>query len=398
MFVRDCLMTAIAVIIAGFCAVWLAEAALVFRHLGQIEDLVRLDPPPPAAWPRVSIVMPARNEATDIAASLQSRLADGYPDLEIVVVDDRSDDDTPRLIAAAAARDPRVRTLRVDELPEGWLGKVHALDLGVRAATGDWLLFTDADVMVAPEMLSRAVAHCEARGLDLLALVPEFRSRSGIVNVSWTIFVRLVSTVLSPAAVRDPGSSVVIGSGGFTLLRRVAFERTPGFEHLRLETADDVGLAVMVKRSGGRCDFVNGRRAAWVSIYNDLPEFFRGVEKHGAALAGTPFVVIAAVVLGFGCVEYAPLAAVAVGLSSGVAWLAWVGVTTALVATVTTVAALRRNTGMVWPALLWPIGWALIAAGLLRSAWLVHARGGVSWRGTFYSREELLAARRLRKG
>ncbi len=391
-------MTAIAVVIAGFCAVWLAEAVLVFRHLGQIDDLARLDPPTPAAWPRVSIVMPARNEATDIAASLQSRLADGYPDLEIVVVDDRSDDDTPRLIAEAAAHDSRVRALRVDDLPPGWLGKVHALDLGVRAATGDWLLFTDADVMVAPGMLSRAVAHCEARGLDLLALAPEFRSRSGIVNVSWTIFVRLVSTVLSPAAVRDPGSSVVIGSGSFALLRRVAFERTPGFEHLRLETADDVGLAVMVKRSGGRCDFVNGRRAARVSIYDDLPEYFRGVEKHGAALAGTPFVVVAAAVLLFGCVEYAPLAAVAVGLSAGVAWLAWLGVATALLATATTVAALQRNTGMVWPALLWPVGWSLVAAGILRSAWLVHARGGILWRGTFYSLEELRQARRTGPG
>jgi hypothetical protein len=391
-------MTAIAVVIAGFCAVWLVEAALVFRHLGQIEDLARLEPEPPPVWPRVSIVMPARNEATDIAASLQSRLADGYPDLEIVVVDDRSDDDTPRLVAEAAARDPRVRTLRVDELPDGWLGKVHALDLGVRAATGDWLLFTDADVMVTPGTLARAVAHCEGRGLDLLALAPEFRSRSGSVNVLWTIFVRLVSTVLSPAAVRDPGSSVVIGSGGFTLLRRVAFERTPGFEHLRLETADDVGLAVMIKRAGGRCDFVNGRRAARVSIYDDLSGFFRGVEKHGAALAGTPFVVIAAAVLLFGCVEYAPLAAVAVGLSSGVAWLAVVGVATTLLATAATVAALRRNTGMVWPALLWPAGWLLVAVGMLRSAWLVHARGGVAWRGTFHSREELLEARRMRRG
>ncbi len=288
-------MTLLAVVIAGFCAIWVVQAALVFKNLGELKDLARLNPALPTAWPRVSVIMPARNEATDIAASLESRLGDAYPDLEIVVVDDRSDDDTPRIVAEFASRDPRVRPVRIDELPHGWLGKVHALDIGVREATGTWLLFSDADIEMAPGILGKAVAHCEANGLDLLAMAPEFRSRSAVVDMLWAIFMRVLSMAVSPKAVRDPDSKVAMGSGGFTLVRRDTFDLTPGFEHLRLETGDDVALGLMVKQAGGRCDFVNGRRAAVVSIYDDLPAFFHGVEKNGSTFAGTPFVALAAV-------------------------------------------------------------------------------------------------------
>jgi hypothetical protein len=374
------------------------QAVIVFRNLGQIEDLARLWPPAPDTWPRVSVVMPARNEAADIACSLESRLADGYPDLELIVVDDRSDDATPRIIAEFAERDSRVRAVNVGHLPEGWLGKVHALDAGARQATGEWILFSDADIEVAPGMLGRAVAHCEAEGFDLLALAPEFRSRSGFVDVLWAIFMRVMAMAASPDSVRDPNSKVAVGSGGFTLVRRSTFERTPGFEHLRLETADDMALGMMVKQSGGRCDYVNGRGAASVSIYDDVPAFFRGVEKNGGTFAGTPFAAILVVFVLLGCVEYSPLVAIAVGMWAGIGWLAWLGVATAALATAATVAALHRNTGMVWPALLWPIGWAFMAGGVLRSTWLVHARGGVTWRGTFYPNTELVAAQRFRIG
>ena len=153
-------MVVLAIIVAAFACAWFVQAALVACNLSQIRDLATLAPPDPPSWPRVSTIIPARNEATDISASLASRLGDGYPDLELVVVDDRSDDETPQILAGFSAGDERVKVVRVDELPDGWLGKVHALDCGVREASGEWLLFSDADI----------------------ELVPEFRSRSGIVD------------------------------------------------------------------------------------------------------------------------------------------------------------------------------------------------------------------------
>jgi hypothetical protein len=392
------LVTVLAIIVAIFCGLWFVQAAVVFRNLSQIRDLAKLTPPDPGRWPRVSTIIPARNEATDIAASLESRLSDGYPDLELVVVDDRSDDETPQIIAGFAEQDARVVPVRVDELPDGWLGKVHALDRGVQVATGEWLLFSDADIELAPGMLSRAVAHCEAGGFDLLALIPEFRSRSGLIELLWAIFVRVMAMAASPNAVRDPRSKVAVGSGGFTLVRRGAFDRTPGFAHLRLETADDMALGAMCKAAGARCEYLNGRGAASVSIYDDLPAFFRGVEKNGSSLAHAPFAAVAAVFALLGCLEYSPLVALALGLGAGIGWLAWLGAATALLATVATVVPLHRNTGLWLPALGWPLGWALMAGGVLRSAWLVHRRGGVIWRDTFYPIADVLEAQRFRIG
>jgi hypothetical protein len=390
--------TVAGIVIAALCGLWVVQAALVFMHLAQIRDLADLTPPEPEVWPSVSVVSAARNEASDIGASLSSRLADGYPNLEIVVIDDRSEDATPGIIAEFASRDPRVRLVRVDALPDGWLGKVHALHKGVEVAIGEWLLFSDADVIVEPEMLGKAVAHCESEGYDLLALVPEFRSRSRIVGVLWAIFMRVIAMVISPDAVRDTSSKVAMGSGGFTLVRRSTFDTTAGFHHLRLETADDVALGTMVKNAGGRCDFMNGRNAATVSIYGSLGEFYRGVEKNGSSLAGAPFWLVVVVFAVLGCVEYSPLAAIALGILGGVGWLAALGVSATLLATAATAAALRRNTGQLWPALLWPVGWALMTSGVLRSAWLFHRRGGAMWRGTFYPKSEVLAAQRFKLG
>lgn len=391
-------MTAVSIILASLCAVWFVQAAFVFAHLAELRTLALLDPSPPPAWPRVSAIVPARDEAAKLGPALASRLADGYPDLELIVVDDRSTDATPDIIASLAARDPRVRPIRVNELPDGWLGKVHALRVGVEAATGPWLLISDADITFEPGALRKAVAYCESAGVDFLALVPEFRSRSHLVDMAWALFVRVFSMLMSPRAVRDPRSKVAVGSGSFMLLRRSAYDATAGFEHLRLETADDMALGAMCKAAGARCDFMNGRGACSVSIYDSLGEFFRGVEKNGSSLAAAPFAQVAAVFLLLGCLEYSPLVALAVGLAAHVAWLAALGAVTTLLATAATVVAVHLDTGLVVPGLLWPAGWALMAAATLRSAWLVHRRGGVVWRGTFYAKADVLAAQRYRIG
>lgn len=389
-------MMALEVVLALLCLAWIAQAALTLVHLSEIRTLADLSPSDPPRWPRISAIVPARDEAAAIGTALASRLADDYPDLELVVVDDRSADDTPRIIADLAEKDPRIVPVHINELPHGWLGKVHALEQGVHAATGEWLLVSDADIHLAPGALRRALALCEADGLDFLALVPEFRSRSLAVNVLWATFMRVLAMSVSPKAVRDPGSKVAMGSGGFMLVRRSAYDATPGFEHIRLETGDDVALGTMLKQAGARCEFINGRGAAWLPSYPSVRAFLRGVEKNGATFVGTPFPLVAIGMLTLGVLEYSPIAALAVGLVAHVAWLAALGAGVTALATFTQVAALWTSTCTVGPALLWPLGWLGMAFGVTRSVWLAHRNGGVWWRDTFYSREELLAGQRFR--
>lgn len=374
------------------CVVWLLQASLLLVHLVRLRTIALLDVPEPEVWPTVSAIVPARDEERSIASALRSRLADEYPALQVVAVDDRSTDRTGELIGELAAQDTRVVALRIAELPPGWLGKLHALARGVEASDGEWLLVSDADVHLAPGGLKRAVAYCEHEGLDFLALVPEFRSGSFVVDVLWTVFMRVLGTFVDPGAVRDPRSKTAMGSGAFMLARRSVYDRTDGYEHLRLETADDVALGVMMKRAGARCDFANGWGIATVSIYGSLREFFSDIEKNAGSLARAPFAGVLAGMVVAGAVELSPF----VALASGVEWVRWAGLAGLVAGTVASASALWVNTRMLAPALLWPAGWLLIAAGILRSAWLFHRRGGVVWRGTFYSREEILGGQRFR--
>ena len=170
---------------------WFAAILLVVATLGMIalvrgnasirllaDVTVQLPEPPP----RVSIVVAARDEAAGIEAGLRSLLAQDYPDYEVIVVDDRSCDATPQILAAMTKFDARLTVVRIDELPPNWLGKNHALERGAERASGSILVFADADVILAPDVLSRAVSHAYAGKRDHLALAPDIAARSLVLS------------------------------------------------------------------------------------------------------------------------------------------------------------------------------------------------------------------------
>ena len=160
---------------------WLVLAVVLPRGNRRLRRLAALDDPPPAHWPRVSVVFAARNEGHTVDAAVTTMLALDYPDWELIAVNDRSEDDTGAALDAHAAREPCLRVIHVGSLPPGWLGKTHALHLGAAGATGEFILFTDADIHFRPDVLRRAVAHATAANLDLLAAIPEL-CRAGSPN------------------------------------------------------------------------------------------------------------------------------------------------------------------------------------------------------------------------
>ncbi len=212
---------------------------------------VLLDDPsaPPAQWARLSLVVAARDEAETLGPAVRSRLAEGYPELEVVLVDDRSTDGTGAVVDTLASEDPRVRAVHVTRLPPGWLGKLHALSEGLRLATGEWLLFSVADVHLAPGTLLRAVAFSEAHRLDHLSILPQLIPVSWLVDAALASFSRTGMVLGRVGLVSDPRSKVGGRVGAFGLVRRSALERSPGIEHLRLEVADDLALGQMLKAS-----------------------------------------------------------------------------------------------------------------------------------------------------
>jgi glycosyltransferase involved in cell wall biosynthesis len=156
----------------SLCIAWCTGFLYLAWAFVRLPRLERENVPVPSRWPRLSVIIPACNEAAHLESAVETLVQQDYSDLEIILVNDRSTDATGAIIDRLAKNDPQIRALHIRKLPGGWLGKVHALHCGVAKARGEWLLFTDADVHFAPETLRRALAHVLQLQADHLALIP----------------------------------------------------------------------------------------------------------------------------------------------------------------------------------------------------------------------------------
>ena len=363
--------------------------ALVVRG---VPVLLRDRSPPPGRWPRVSLIVPARNEVETLGPAMRSRLAEGYPALEVVLVDDRSTDGTGALVDAIAAEDSRVRALHLDSLPPGWLGKLHAMSEGLRRATGEWILFSDADVHLAPGTIARAVSLAEAQRLDHLSILPQLDPATWLVDAALASFTRTGLVLGRVWLVSDPRSKVGGSVGAFGLVRRDALERSPGIEHLRLEVADDLALGQMLKSSGSRSALANGRELVRIHWYRSLAELTRGTEK-GAAVFDHRLLPALCWTGALGALELGPFLAAAFAPSAIAHWMGLGGAALLLGSTLWMCRFAGQRT---LPALLSPLGVVVNGVLLLRAAVVGKIRGGVQWRSTLYSPQELRPGRRVR--
>ena len=359
---------------------FLYGAVMLVRRCPQLAEVDTKDP---SAWPTLSVVVPARDEAHTIEPAVASLLAQDYPHLQVVLVDDRSTDETGTVIDRLAAKDSRVAAVHVRELPDGWLGKVHALQRGVERASGDFVLFTDADIHFAPGVLRRAIAWSEAERLDHLAVLAEVTSPSIWVAACVAASSRGLIGLARPWEATDPRSAKAIGTGAFNLVRRSAFERTPGFEWLRLEVADDIGLGLMMKRWGGRPGLLIGRGQVRHETYPTLFDAVRGLEKNGFAQGARFSAWRGSALVGLAVVgAFAPFAAF---LPVGLPWLPLLGAGT-LAVFATAARILTRAFGAPLMSVLasLPLGDLLMAYVFARATLLGVRRGGLVWRGTTY--------------
>lgn len=252
-------------------------------------------PLPDGDAPRVSILIPARNEAPAIGATLRAALGQDYPDFEIVLVDDRSTDGTRAAADAAAAESPspeRLRILEGSEPEAGWLGKPWALKRAAEAASGEYLLFIDADIRLDPGTLTATVREMRGASLDALSLLPEFR-RHGFWNEVLEPMLTYMTLfgVLIPWLNWDGQKRVSIASGAFLCVRRDAYDGIGGHAAVRNLIIDDVGLALRLKRSGARCRVLDGRRLVSLRMYQGLGDFIPGYRKNLAATQSSPWVL-----------------------------------------------------------------------------------------------------------
>lgn len=344
-------------------------------------------------WPRLSIVVPACNEADTISHAVEKLLRQNYPALEIILVNDRSTDDTGHIIEELASRDKRIKVVHITELPADWLGKVHAMHIGTQQTTGDWLLFSDADIHYDTDLLPRVVSYAEQHKLDHLALVPNVISDNWLLQAITKAFGILFMVGARANAVKDPDKSAAIGIGAFNLVRRSAFALTPGFEWLRMEPVDDVSLAFMLKRQGFRTRFALAYQDLSVRWYPTISAMAEGFEKNAVGPMthyryGRLF-ILSSITTAIVVAPYLSL----VWWHSPAFWFAigWLACHVLLAARV---ALTEKENPLPW--LLVPIGILAFHFIYLRAAYLLVKQQGIIWRGTHYPIEKLRQYQRLK--
>lgn len=376
---------------------WVWQGVLIVRAMRNVHLL------PAGEWrhadvgvPLVAVVSPARNEEDAIADAVRCKLSDPCSWIQFLFVNDRSTDTTGSILDRVTADDPRACVLHNETLPEGWLGKVYAQQLGVEAAAiskEGWYLFSDGDTHIRAGAVSAAVAWAESLGADHVSMTPRIVKGPAILRLCLPSLLRGLLVMLKLWKANDDRSPAAFGVGAFNLVRRSALERAGGLEQLKLEVADDVGIGQIIKDSGGRSRVALGSEWVHIEWYRTARQFLAGSEKGVAKARSRGRLLLV------GCVAIA-VTALDIGPFILAGWFphpaAWLALATAAFAVFLSVVLASWFALSARWALLSPIGSVVCLLVVGRSIVLACVRGGVRWRGDTHSLQSTAAGERVR--
>jgi len=365
------------------CAIVGIPLFVGMRRIGRVSDVEPLT----GVGPRVSIIVAARNEARNIRAGVESLLSLDYEPLEFIAVNDRSTDDTGEILNEIAAADVRLKVVHLEQLPPGWLGKNYALHRGTEHATGELLLFTDADVVMEPSILRRAVRYLIEHDIDHLPMMFQVRMPNWVLESIVIAFSIYLMSFCRPWNSPNPKSSAHIGIGGFNLLRTSVYREIGTLEAIRMRPDDDLKLGKLVKLHGFRQELLQATDLMFVPWYASLGEMIKGLEKNAFSgldyhIGFTLFTI--GMILTFNVFPF-----VAPFVTTGLAWWVYVAVVASLLAMAAGAAkcgGLRLSCSLGFP-----FGAAMMAYIELRTMIVNLASGGIRWRETHYPLAELKA-------
>jgi chlorobactene glucosyltransferase len=377
---------------------WLTYGVLLYA--GRRKMLLLRRPPPALKAdkpPRVTILIPAKDEGERIRACIQSALAQDYPNFNVIAIDDRSTDNTGAVMDDIAARHPNLKAFHNTVAPPaGWTGKNNALHQGVKHADGDWLLFVDSDVVLEPDVLRSSMEVVLRKNFDLLSLLPRLESHSRWESLLVPLCASAASSMyLVPLTNNHLMTNVAFANGQFLMIRRTAYDAIGGHETVRDRYCEDVEIARLLKTSGWKPRVAWGSEFCSVRMYNSLDAIFKGWGRiFYAGRAGSPWRVLAAVtaILLCGFSAYLALAwavwrafnpSEALWGQSNWAWLAAAIIHLALLTWF--VGTMYRWSGNPRRnALLFPLGGSMLLAIFLKALKMCVTKK-VEWRGTSYS-------------
>jgi glycosyltransferase involved in cell wall biosynthesis len=342
----------------------------------------------PSLPPRVSIIVPARNEEEDIEQGLTGLLALDYDSYEVIAVNDRSTDRTGEImekVAASRAAHGCLKTVHVSELPSGWLGKTHAMWSAGLQATGEWLLFTDADVLFKPDVLRRALTYAESELADHVVVFPRMIMKRPGEKMMIAFFQTLFTFGHRPWRVADPDTDDHMGVGAFNMVRRTAYESVGTYKALRMEVLDDMKLGKVIKKAGLRQRNVFGEDLISIRWAKGAMGVVDNLTKNFFAVLSFQWWRTVASAIGLFFLNLWPFLGLWLahgwvrlpyGIALGSMFLIYLGMS-------------FRSSIPPYYFVLHPISTVLFEYTLLRSMFLTLWNDGVTWRGTRYPLEEL---------
>ncbi len=371
--------------------VWFSRLADAALGVPSIADISRPEWDRTAAQgksPRVSIIVPARNEEDDIEQTLLRLLALDYDNYEVIAVDDRSSDRTGEIIARLArSKDAHgiLKVISIEALPSAWVGKTHAMWTAAQQATGDWLLFTDADVQFKPDSVRRAIAYAEAERADHVVLFPRMIMKQPGEKMVTAFFLTLFVFGHRPWKVANPRTRDHMGVGAFNLIRRRVYESIGTYQALRMEILDDMKLGKVVKNAGYAQRNVFGADLISIRWAKSAMGMVNNLTKNFYAVMSFQWPRALASCVGLAFLNLLPFFGAL--LAHGWARLPYA---IALASMFSIYAGMSKQSDVPpYYFVLHPVSTILFVYTMLRSMIVTLGRGGVEWRGTFYPLEEL---------
>ncbi len=337
---------------------------------------------------RISIIVPARNEQEDIRETLGQLLALDYSNYEVIAVNDRSTDRSGQImdeVAASSQAHGRLKVIHISELPAGWLGKTHAMWMAGQQASGDWLLFTDADVLFKPDSLRRALAYAEAERADHVVLFPRMIMKRASEKMMIAFFQALFVFGHRPWKVADPRARDHMGVGAFNLVRRSVYDAVGTYRALRMEVLDDMKLGKVIKNAGFAQRNVFGEDLISLHWAQGAFGIVDNLTKNFFAVLSFQWLRTVVSIVGLGFLNLGPF--LGIWLAQGWARLPYAIALASLFAIYYGMSV--RSAIPQYCFFLHPVSTSLFMYILLLSMIHTLSNDGIVWRGTKYPLEEL---------
>ena len=374
-------------LICALCAftVTLYAAFELILGLKKMAVLAAVEPCPGGSGPRISVIVPACNEEDNIEQGLRSLLSQQYENLEIIVVNDRSTDSAGDILGCLQKSYPELAVQTVADLPDGWMGKSHALTVGASYATGKYLLFTDADCMMEETTISRAIHYLKNSRVDHLTLIFQNCSHNWLLDCLVSDTGAGLLLLFKPWKVREKGSRFFIGVGAFNLLKKSVYEAVGGHERIRMHPIDDMMLARIIKKDGFHQECLLAGDYVQVPWYDSVTAMVNGLMKNMFAVVHYRLFVIPFLLVGVTIVSVFPLW----GIFFAAGYVRFFCLTAFVIRTLLVWGGLRYQ-GL--PS--WYVAGSLFTPYItlyiiVRAAVTTLVRGGIEWRGTVYSLDEM---------